>query len=82
MTDPGTGLPSDNVDAAGGARLHVADQHRRYLWSTIAARDLGVISRREASARSARRCAAGRAGARPAAAASSSTGTTRRPARS
>ena len=52
MTDPGTGLPSDNVDAAGERSAYTSPTNiGAYLWSTIAARDLRIISRREATAR-------------------------------
>ena len=52
MADPGTGLPSDNVDAAGERSAYTSPTNiGSYLWSTIAARDLGMISRHEASAR-------------------------------
>jgi hypothetical protein len=52
MVDPQTGLPSDNVSASGQrARYTSPTNIGTYLWSTIAARDLGVIKRREAYAR-------------------------------
>lgn len=55
MADPGTGLVSDNV----GASLNPADRAAytsptnigAYLWSAIAARDIGLISSREATSR-------------------------------
>ncbi len=50
MTDPDTGLPSDNIDGA----LQTAGAYTSptniggYLWSTVTARDIGLIDRREA----------------------------------
>src|SRR5688500_2231191 len=44
MVDPYTGLPSDNVSASGErARYTSPTNIGTYLWSTIAARDLGLI---------------------------------------
>jgi hypothetical protein len=52
MTNETTGLPSDNVSAAGvRARYTSPTNVATYLWSTIAARDLGVISAAEARTR-------------------------------
>ena len=45
MLYPATGLPSDNVSAEGvRARYTSPTNIATYLWSTIAARDLGLIS--------------------------------------
>jgi hypothetical protein len=55
MADPRTGLPSDNVSESGvRARYTSPTNIGTYLWSTIAARDLGIIRRGEAYARMAR----------------------------
>lgn len=55
MTDARTGLPADNIPeslAAGDRSGYTSPTNiGGYLWSTIAARELGVISAREASAR-------------------------------
>jgi hypothetical protein len=52
MTDPGTGLPSDNVSAAGERSGYTSPTNvAAYLWSTLAAQDLGIIGRVEARAR-------------------------------
>lgn len=52
MLNPATGLPSDNVSAAGvRARYTSPTNIATYLWSTIAARDLGLISPAQARAR-------------------------------
>jgi hypothetical protein len=49
MTDPGTGLPSDNVSEDGERSRYTSPTNiGTYLWSTIAARDLGIIKRGEA----------------------------------
>ena len=55
MADPGTGLPSDNVDAdRRAARRYTSPTNiGAYLWSTVAARDLGLIR----AARRPRACA-------------------------
>ena len=55
MTDPRTGLPADNIRAS----LAPGDRNRAtsptniggYLWSTVVARELGIIGRGEATAR-------------------------------
>ncbi len=50
-----TGLPSDNVSAAGERSAYTSPTNiGAYLWSTVAARDLGVISKREARSRMAK----------------------------
>jgi hypothetical protein len=52
MVDPGTGLPSDNVDADGVRSGYTSPTNvGAYLWSTIGARDMGIISSPEAKAR-------------------------------
>ncbi|MGH2996661.1 MAG: glucoamylase family protein [Gaiellaceae bacterium] len=52
MTNPATGLPSDNVSAEGvRARYTSPTNVGTYLWSTLAARDLGIITSAEAQAR-------------------------------
>jgi len=52
MLSPATGLPSDNVSAEGvRARYTSPTNIATYLWSTIAARDLGVITPAQALAR-------------------------------
>jgi hypothetical protein len=52
MLSPATGLPSDNVSAEGvRARYTSPTNIGTYLWSTLAARDLGIIRPNEARAR-------------------------------
>ena len=55
MTNPQTGLPADNIpeSLAPGDRSGYTSPTNigGYLWSTIAARELGIISRGEATAR-------------------------------
>jgi hypothetical protein len=52
MTNPATGLPSDNVSEEGvRARYTSPTNIGTYMWSTIAARDLGIIKPREARER-------------------------------
>ena len=55
MTDPKTGLPADNIPeslAAGDRSGYTSPTNiGGYLWSTIAARELGIIGRGEATAR-------------------------------
>jgi hypothetical protein len=55
MTDPRTGLPADNIPAslAAGDRSGYTSPTNigGYLWSTVVARELGIITRGEASAR-------------------------------
>jgi hypothetical protein len=49
MTDDETGLTSDNLSATGmPARYTSPTNIGSYLWSTIAARDLGIITEQEA----------------------------------
>ncbi len=55
MTDPGTGLPADNVgaDLSPGSRSRYTSPTNigAYLWSTVVARDVRLIGRHEALAR-------------------------------
>jgi hypothetical protein len=52
LVDPATGLPSDNVSAAGVRSRYTSPTNiGTYMWSTLAARDLGIIKPREARAR-------------------------------
>jgi hypothetical protein len=49
MTDRRTGLTADNLSAEGERAEYTSPTNiAAYLWSTITARDLGLISRREA----------------------------------
>src|SRR5687768_18346452 len=55
MADPGTGLVSDNIggdlDPASRAEYTSPTNIGAYLWSTIGAKKLGLISKKEAVAR-------------------------------
>ncbi|MBY8870271.1 DUF3131 domain-containing protein [Micromonospora sp. PLK6-60] len=55
MTDPGTGLVADNITgdlATGGRSTYTSPTNiGGYLWSTVVARDLGIISPTEARER-------------------------------
>lgn len=55
MVDPGTGLPADNIDAdlepASRSRYTSPTNIGSYIWSTLAARDLGIITPAEARER-------------------------------
>jgi hypothetical protein len=55
MVDPATGLPADNIDAdldpASRSRYTSPTNIGGYLWSTVVARDLGLIGRHEAYTR-------------------------------
>ncbi|HET7800835.1 MAG TPA: DUF3131 domain-containing protein, partial [Humibacillus xanthopallidus] len=55
MTDPKTGLPADNIPeslAAGDRSGYTSPTNiGGYLWSTIVARELGIINRGEATGR-------------------------------
>ena len=55
MTDESTGLPADNIggdlDASTRSGYTSPTNIGAYLWSTVAARDTGLISRREARER-------------------------------
>src|SRR5918994_5782573 len=45
LLDPATGLPSDNASAAGERSRYTSPTNvGAYLWSTLAARDAGIIS--------------------------------------
>ncbi|MBA2529141.1 MAG: DUF3131 domain-containing protein, partial [Euzebyales bacterium] len=55
MTDEHTGLPADNVSADGRRSEYTSPTNiGAYMWSTLAARDIGVITPREARSRIAR----------------------------
>ncbi|WP_454048332.1 glucoamylase family protein [Cellulomonas sp. Marseille-Q8402] len=55
MTDPGTGLVADNIegslDPATASAYTSPTNIGGYLWSTVVARDLGLLDRREARQR-------------------------------
>lgn len=52
LTDETTGLPADNVSAEGLRSAYTSPTNiGTYLWSTIAARELGIIKPREARER-------------------------------
>ena len=55
MTDPGTGLVADNIEGdldRGSASAYTSPTNiGGYLWSTVVARDLGLLSRHEARQR-------------------------------
>src|SRR5215217_8807035 len=55
LTDPGTGLPADNMTGPVTAPVRSGYTSPTniggYLWSTVVARDLGIISAAEATAR-------------------------------
>lgn len=53
MTDPDTGLPADNItgDLETVGSYTSPTNIGGYLWSTVTARDLGIIDRRQAKAR-------------------------------
>ena len=52
MTDPATGLPADNISADGVRSGYTSPTNiGTYMWSTLAARDLGIITPREARQR-------------------------------
>ena len=53
MTDPATGLPADNIegDLSAPSGFTSPTNIGGYLWSTIAARDLGIIGEKDASTR-------------------------------
>lgn len=52
MTDPHTGLPADNVSADGIRAAYTSPTNiATYLWSTLVARDLHLITPRQAHAR-------------------------------
>jgi hypothetical protein len=52
MTDPGTGLPADSLGADGTRSVQTSTTNiGAYLWSTVVAEALGIISHDEAVAR-------------------------------
>lgn len=55
MTDPRTGLPADNIPESLAARdrsgFTSPTNIGGYLWSTVVARELGIISKKECTAR-------------------------------
>jgi Protein of unknown function (DUF3131) len=80
LLDPATGLPSDNVSAAGEHSRYTSPTNiGAYLWSTLAARDTGVISPAEARRRIAATLASVARLERHEPSGMSTTGTTRRP---
>jgi hypothetical protein len=55
LVDARTGLPADNVGADGQRAAYTSPTNiGAYLWSTLGAREVGLIGRREATARMAR----------------------------
>ena len=55
LVDTRTGLPDDNVTADGKRSGYTSPTNiGAYLWSTLGAREVGLIGRREATARMAR----------------------------
>ena len=55
LVDPHTGLPDDNVTSDGKRSGYTSPTNiGAYLWSTLGAREVGLIGRREATARMAR----------------------------
>jgi hypothetical protein len=54
MTDPDTGLTADNIDVDGVRSAYTSPTNiGSYIWSTIAARDMGIIHPNEARTRGA-----------------------------
>src|SRR4051794_23528956 len=52
MTDPGSGLPADSLEADGTPSVQTSTTNiGAYLWSAVAAQRLGIIGRRELQAR-------------------------------
>jgi hypothetical protein len=52
MTDPGTGLPADSLDADGTQSVQTSTTNiGAYLWSTVVAERLGIIGHAEATTR-------------------------------
>jgi hypothetical protein len=52
MTDPQSGLPADNLAADGTRSVQTSTTNiGAYMWSTLVARELGIVDRREAVAR-------------------------------
>jgi hypothetical protein len=55
MVDARSGLPADNVTANGQRSAYTSPTNiGAYLWATVGAREVGIISRREAVARATR----------------------------
>ena len=52
MTDPGSGLPADSLSADGKRSVQTSTTNiGAYMWSTLVARELGIVSRAEALGR-------------------------------
>jgi hypothetical protein len=52
MTDPDSGLPADSLSADGARSVQTSTTNiGAYMWSTLVARELGIIGRAEALAR-------------------------------
>ncbi|HEV2874553.1 MAG TPA: glucoamylase family protein [Thermoleophilaceae bacterium] len=52
MTDPQSGLPADSLGADGTRSVQTSTTNiGAYMWSTLVARELGIVDRREAVAR-------------------------------
>jgi hypothetical protein len=52
MTDPGSGLPADILNADGSTSVQTSTTNiGAYMWSAVAARRLGIIDRRELTMR-------------------------------
>jgi hypothetical protein len=52
MTDPNSGLPADSLRADGERSVQTSTTNiGAYMWSTVVARELGIVGRREAVAR-------------------------------
>src|SRR5918999_3344255 len=52
MTDPQSGLPADSLAADGTRSVQTSTTNiGAYIWSTLVARELGIVGRREAVAR-------------------------------
>jgi hypothetical protein len=52
MTDPGSGLPADSLSADGERSVQTSTTNiGAYMWSTLVARELGIVSRSEALGR-------------------------------
>jgi Putative glucoamylase/Protein of unknown function (DUF3131)/RTX calcium-binding nonapeptide repeat (4 copies) len=52
MTDPQSGLPADSLAANGTRSVQTSTTNiGAYMWSTLVARELGIVDRREAVAR-------------------------------
>src|ERR671914_1581333 len=55
MTDPQSGLPADSLAADGTRSVQTSTTNiGAYMWSTLVARELGIVGRREAVARMSR----------------------------